>query len=294
MTDSAQETAMLTIESVTGTNFAYHRVPLTRWLDDMVALERRELELWGIAQHVDLLELTVSAVRKLKTELDARGLRVACVTPEQIMYPVNFASTDTAIIARTQRMFTNASELCAELGGDLVFLTPGWGWEGEPVHEAQQRAAAQLHGIAEHAAGLGLRCVLEALQRHESNLGVGIEQLSAVLDAVDSPALGVALDTVAMATSGEGIDDYFSRFGERVWHVHLVDGSPGGHRAWGDGDLPLVDYLTALRAAGYEGLLTPELFGAPYIYDPTAAHAANLASIRRAFERVDARAADIR
>ncbi|SFS00119.1 protein FrlC [Agrococcus baldri] len=285
---------MLTIDSVTGTNFAYHRVPLTRWLDDMVALERRELELWGIAQHVDLLELTVPAVRKLKGELDARGLRVACVTPEQIMYPVNFASADPAIIARTQRMFTNAAELCAELGGDLVFLTPGWGWEGEPVQDAQRRAAAQLHDIAEHAAGLGLRCVLEALQRHESNLGVGIEQLGAVLDAADAPALGVALDTVAMATSGEGIDDYFSRFGDRVWHVHLVDGSPGGHRAWGDGELPLVDYLTALRAVGYEGLLTPELFGTPYVYDPTAAHAANLASIRQAFERVDAGIAGIR
>lgn len=285
---------MLTIDSVTGTNFAYHRVPLTRWLDDMVALERRELELWGIAQHVDLLELTVPAVRKLKAELDARGLRVACVTPEQVMYPVNVASADPAIIARTQRMFTNASELCAELGGDLVFVTPGWSWEGEPIHDAQQRAAAQLHDIAEHAAGLGLRCVLEALQRHESNLGVGTEQLGAVLDAADAPALGVALDTVAMATSGESIDDYFSRFSDRVWHVHLVDGSPAGHRAWGDGELPLDDYLSELRAAGYDGLMTPEIFGTPYVYDPTAAHASNLATIRQAFERVDARTTGVR
>lgn len=282
---------MLCIDSVAGTNFAYHRVPLTHWLDDMVAMERRDLELWGIAQHVDLLELTVPAVRSLKAELSARGLRVACVTPEQVMYPVNVASDDPAIISRTQRMFRNAAELCAELGGDLVFVTPGWGWEGARIDEAQQRAAAQLHDIAEHAATLGLRCVLEALQRHESNLGVGVEQLAAVLKAADAPALGVALDTVAMATSGESIDDYFSRFGDRVWHVHLVDGSPGGHRAWGDGTLPLVEYLAALRAADYRGLLTPELFGAPYIFDPTAAHAGNLEIIRQAFERVDARGA---
>lgn len=285
---------MLTIDAVTGTNFAYHRVPLTRWLDDMVTLGRRELELWGIAQHVDLFDLSVPAVRALKAELDARELRVACVTPEQIMYPVNVASADPAIIARTQRFFRNASELCAELGGDFVFVTPGWGWEGEPIHDAQRRAAGQLHDIAEHAAGLGLRCVLEALQRHESNLGVGTEMLAAVLEAADAPTLGVALDTVAMATSGESIDDYFSRFGDRVWHVHLVDGSPGGHRAWGDGELPLVDYLAELRAVGYDGLLTPELFGTPYVYDPTAAHAANLATIRQAFEQVDARTAGIR
>lgn len=279
---------MLTIDSVTGTNFGYHRVPITRWLDDMVALERRQLELWGVAQHVDLFDLNLSTVRQLRRQVAERGLRVACVTPEQIMYPVNFASDDPTIIARTQHMFRNAAELTAELGGDFVFVTPGWGWEDEPIGDAQQRAAAALHEFADYAARLGLRCVLEALQRHESNIGVGIDQLDAVLRAADAPALGIALDTVAMATSGETIADYFARFGDRVWHVHLVDGSPAGHRAWGDGTLPLETYLRELRDVGFDGLLTPEIFGVPYIFEPKRAHSSNLSTIRAAFARLDA------
>lgn len=278
---------MITLDSVTGTNFSYHRVPITRWLDDMVTLGRRDLELWGIAQHVDLIDLTAADVHALRRELSARHLRVACVTPEQVMYPVNFATSDERIAQRTVQMFRNAAALCAELEGDFVFVTPGWGWEDEPIEEAQKRAAARLHAFAEYASGLGLRCVLEALQRHESNIGVGIEQLSTVLDAADAPNLGVALDTVAMATSGETVGDYFERFGERVWHVHLVDGNPAGHKAWGDGNLPLSEYLTKLREYGYDGLMTPEIFGAPYIYEPTAAHANNLAAIRAAFEQID-------
>lgn len=281
---------MLTIDAVTGTNFAYHRVPITHWLDDMVRLERKELELWGIAQHIDLLDLSVSKVRSLRNELRARELRVACVTPEQIMYPVNVASDDPDIVARTMRMFTNAVELCAELGGDFVFVTPGWGWEGESLDEARKRSAERLHAIAHCAESLGLRCVLEALQRHESNIAVGVDQLGIVHDMVDAPALGIALDTVAMATSHEEIGDYFSRFGDRIWHVHLVDGNPAGHRAWGDGNLPLVKYLTQLRSHGYDGLMTPEIFGAPYVYDPTTAHAKNLRAIRKAFELVSSAA----
>ncbi len=279
---------MLSIDSITGTNFAYHRVPLTRWLDDMAVLERRELELWGVSQHIDLFQLTVPSVRRLRQELDARELRLYCVTPEQIMYPVNVASDDPVIVEHTTRMFRNAAELCAELEGDLLFLTGGWGWEGEPIEAARERSAERIHEIAEYAEALGLRCVLEGLQRRESNLDVGLEQLGNLFDAADAPNLGIALDTVAMATSGEAIPDYFARFGDRVWHVHLVDGKPSGHLAWGDGELPLERYLTELREVGYDGLMTAEIFGADYSYDPTAAHTRNLSAIRDAFARVDA------
>jgi protein FrlC len=279
---------MISIDSITGTNFAYNKVPVTRWLDDMVALERTQLELWGVSQHIDLFNLTVPAVRRLRTELDARGLHLYCVTPEQIMYPVNFASDDPVIAETTMRMFRNAADLCSELDGSLLFVTGGWGWEGEPIDEPRKRSAERLHEIAEYAAGLGLRSVLEGLQRNESNLDVGLGQLGELLDAADSQHLGIALDTVAMATSGEGITDYFDRFGSRVWHVHLVDGSPSGHKAWGDGDLPLETYLKDLRAVGYDGLLTAEIFGATYTYDPTSAHTKNLSTIRDAFARVDA------
>lgn len=277
---------MISIDSVTGTNFGYNKVPMTRWLDDMVTLERTELELWGISQHIDLFNLTVSSVRHLRNELSARGLHLYCVTPEQIMYPVNFASDDPVIAETTMRMFRNAADLCAELGGKLLFVTGGWGWEGAPIGDARRRSAERLHEIAEYAGGLGLRSVLEGLQRNESNLDVGLTQLGDLFDATDSEFLGIALDTVAMATSNEGITDYFDRFADRVWHVHLVDGSPSGHKAWGDGNLPLDTYLTELRQAGYDGLLTAEIFGAAYTYDPTSAHKKNLAVIRDAFARI--------
>lgn len=279
---------MLSIDSVTGTNFAYEKFPLTDWLDDMVKLERKELELWGVSQHIDLFNLTVPAVRNLKRQLEERDLHVSVVTPEQILYPVNFASEDQVIIDHTERMFRNAAELTAELGGDIVFITPGWTWENSDLDEGRKRSAARIHDFVGYADKLGLRCVLESLQRYETNLVTNSNELAMVFDAIDAPTIGIALDTVAMATAGEGIHDYFNRFGDKIWHVHLVDGSPSGHRAWGDGNLPLTQYLKDLRDVGYDALMTAEIFGAVYTYDPFAAHGNNLTVIREAFESLGA------
>ncbi len=279
---------MLSLASVTGTNFAYQRFPLDYWLDDMVALERQQLEIWGMSQHVDLFELRKRDVDALRGKLEDRGLSVACITPESLMYPVNFASDDPVIREYTFSMFRNAADLAADLGASYVFVTPGWGWENQPVADAVARAAEGIQALCAYADRRGLRCVLEALQRHESNLAVDARQLDTVFRAVDAPNLGIALDTVAMATAEENMGDYFDRFGDRVWHVHLVDGNPSGHKAWGDGNLPLDDYLRDLRRFGYDGLMTAEIFGRPYIYEPTAAHRKNLTAIGAAFDRIDA------
>jgi protein FrlC len=279
---------VLSLGSVTGTNFAYQRFPLDYWLDDMVALERTQLEIWGMSQHIDLFELRAQDVDALRAKLDDRGLSAACITPESLMYPVNFASDDPVIREYTFSMFRNAADLAADLGASHVFVTPGWGWENAAIADAVARAADGIHAFCAYAEKKGLRCVLEALQRHESNLAVDSRQLETVFNAVDAPNLGIALDTVAMATASEAIGDYFGRFGDRIWHVHLVDGSPSGHKAWGDGNLPLDDYLRDLRRFGYDGLMTAEIFGRPYIYEPTAAHRQNLTAIGAAFDRIDA------
>ncbi len=38
-------------------------------------------------------QLTLADLRRVKRQLDERGLSVECFTPEQVMYPVNIASS---------------------------------------------------------------------------------------------------------------------------------------------------------------------------------------------------------
>ncbi|WP_043627349.1 sugar phosphate isomerase/epimerase family protein [Nonomuraea candida] len=249
------------LDRFTGSNFAYQHLPFERFLDDAADLGRQRLELWGIAPQLHVPELSDAGARAVRRAAESRGLSVACLTPEQVMYPVNLASPDTGLRARSVAMFRRAAELCAELGAGLLLLTPGRGFEDEPVADAWRRAADAIGEITAYAGTLGVTCVLEALQRAESNLVNDSRALARMISEIGAPNLGAVLDTVAMAVAGESVDDYFDALGDRVRHVHLIDGRPAGHLAWGDGELPLADYLEALERRGYGGLMTFELFG---------------------------------
>ncbi|MCK8478316.1 sugar phosphate isomerase/epimerase family protein [Microbacterium aurugineum] len=262
----------LDTSQITGTNFVYQNFSFERFLDDMVELGRQRIELWGIAQHFHVPVATADDVRRLGAQLAEREQSLYCLTPEQVMYPVNLGSDLEWLRASSLAMFRRAAEVTAELGGEVLFLTPGRGREDEDVADAWKRSVDGIQQVAEYASTLGVRCVVEALQRSESNLVFDLDALARLDTDVAHPNLTIALDTVAMATAGDTVADYYATFGDRVTHVHLVDGAPSGHRAWGDGELPLADYLRVLDEHGFSGMMSFEIFGAAYARDPLRAH----------------------
>lgn len=260
------------LDQVAGSNFSYQHLGFERFLNDMVALERTHVELWGIAPHLHIPLLDADDLARIRRMLAERQLRIACLTPEQVMYPVNLASSTPWLRESSVAMFRRAVEVCIELESPLLFLTAGRGCEDEPVADAWGRAVESIREVVEYAARHGVGCVLEPLQRTESNLVLSAADADRMLADVEEPTLGVTLDTVAMAAAGDTVADYVTRFGTRLKHVHLIDGRPTGHLAWGDGELPLGEYLTALRDAEYEGFMTVELFGdGRYARDPLPA-----------------------
>ncbi|GHC99583.1 TIM barrel protein [Zhihengliuella salsuginis] len=271
------------IDRVAGSNFGYQHLPLERCFDDLAGLGRTAVELWGIAPHAHVPWLDDAAARSIRAAAAARGLQVVCFTPEQVAYPVNLASPDPRLRAESLAMFRRAAELAIELGSDLLFLTSGRGGEDEPRASGWSRAVDGLGEVTGYAAELGLTCVLEPLQRVESNLVTTAADARRMLDDVAAPNLGVVLDTVAAAVAGDTVEDYFSLFGEHVRHVHLIDGAPAGHLAWGDGELSLAEIVAALENHGYAGHATVELFGdGRYAQDPRSALERSLAAIERA------------
>lgn len=262
----------LTAEQITGTNFVYQHFAFERFLDDMAELGRRRIELWGIAPHLHIPVATAEDVRRIGRQLAEREQQLHCLTPEQVMYPVNLGSDIAWLRDASLDMFRRAASITADLGGEILFLTPGRGREDEDAAEAWKRSVDGLQQVAEHAATLGVRCVVEALQRNESNLVFDLDSLVRLHADVAHPNLSIALDTVAMAAAGDTVEQYFDAFGDRITHVHLVDGAPSGHRAWGDGELPLADYLRVMGERGFTGMMSFEIFGAAYSREPFAAH----------------------
>ena len=270
------------LDQITGSNFSYQHLPFDRFLDDMVELGRERVELWCVAPQLHVPQLGNEEARGIRRRIADRGLAVHCLTPEQVMYPVNVASPSPWLRESSIAMFRRAAELCVELEAPLLFLTPGRGFEDEPTDAAWRRSVDAIGEIAAHAASLGVDCVLEPLQRIESNLVNDAATLARMLDEIAAPNLGAALDTVAMAVAGDTVDAYFAALGGRIRHVHLIDGKPNGHLAWGDGELPLGQYLEGLGRNGYDGCLTFELFGdGTYAFDPWPALEQSFAAVER-------------
>jgi protein FrlC len=262
---------MLNRNQLIGANFSFHHHPFRWTAEHLRAMGFDRMELWGIAPHLDLFHDSRAQLAAVKTILGDNGLSVRCFTPEQVLYPVNIASGDRSYREASVERFMRAADICAELGADYLFLTPGRGFESESRDIAFAHSVESINRIAEHARNLGVSCLLEPLQRLESNIVTNADELLELWRALDGDDIDVVLDLVAMATAGDTVGGYFERFGERIVHVHIVDGTPAGHLAWGDGNLPLGDYLAELGTHGFGGTLTFEPFGnGSYALDPVS------------------------
>lgn len=260
---------MPSVPEVIGSNFGFHHHSLDYFLDSMAELDLTAIELWTTASHFDFLGGGTAEVERVGQRLADRGIDVHCLTVEQVMYPINIAAPEPGLARRSADHFRRAADVAAAWGAPLLFLTTGRGMRDEPREAAWERSVAAVREIVEHAAGAGVTCVLEPLQPHESNLANNLQELSRFVADVGDDRVQVALDTVAMAAAGDTVDGYFAAFPGQVGHVQFVDGRPTGHLAWGDGELPLEDYVRDLLGQGYDGKVAFEVFGPPaYREDP--------------------------
>lgn len=271
---------MLKQEQLLGANFSFQHHPFRWTAEQLSKLGFRRMELWGVAPHLDLFHDNHQRLREVKSILDDCGLTVHCFTPEQVLYPVNIASGDKTYRHASVERFIHAADMAAELGAKYLFLTPGRGFENEERERAWAHSLESLNRIAGHARKAGLRCLLEPLQRLESNLVNDVADLDRMWRSLAADNVDLVLDLVAMSTADDSIADYVGRFGERLAHVHIVDGTPSGHLVWGDGHLPLEEYVATLNAADFAGTFTFEPFGnGAYALDPVAAWRRCLAAI---------------
>jgi protein FrlC len=78
---------------ICGSNFSYCRFTFDRFLNDMASLDLRAIEIWGVAPHLHVDEVSSADLRAIKQKISEHDLTMVCFTPEQILYPINIAAT---------------------------------------------------------------------------------------------------------------------------------------------------------------------------------------------------------
>lgn len=264
-------------------NIHYVYYSLEYFLATQERLGFQTIELWCAEPHVHLDHLSYADAKKLKTQISSHHLNLACITPENCVYPYQFAAADPDHFARSKAYFENGIRLAAELGCPRMAINSGWGNFDEPAADAWKRSVAMLSHLAAFAADKNVRLVMESLRPEESQLVTTLATNQKMIAEVGNPNLVPMVDTCAMGVAHETLDQWFAAYGERINHMHFIDGTPYGHLVWGDGTHNLKEFIAALNRHNYQGYLGQELTDGAYYADPAQVDAKNIAAFEPFF-----------
>ena len=165
------------------------------------------------------------------------------------------------VFARAERKF----DVMEELGCDLLMICSN---VAPDSLGGIDRAAADLHELGERAGKRGMRVAFEALAwgRHINDYRDAWEAVR----RANHPAVGLVLDTFHILARKTDLSAIRAIPRDRIFLVQMADAPllQMDYLSWsrhfrnfpGQGDLPLLDFMEALAATGYDGPLSLEIF----------------------------------
>ena len=278
---------MLSLKQFSAMNILHGRFSLEYFLDSMQEIGFENIEFWGAAPHYNYMESQKEQHELIKKRFRERDLKMICFTPEQCIYPFNIAAKEDLLRRMSVDYFLRCIEDAAGFGSPKIMVTSGWGNFDEPAEEAWKRSVDSMSTLLVKAEKEGVQIVYEILQPDESNLVTDLKTLERMMKNFDSPHMACCVDTVPMCRAGETLEDYFRAFGDGIQHIHLNDGAPAGHLAWGDGTQNLEEHLQILNRHHYRGYLTFETCDGKFALHPNEAFRQNIGAVKKALAKLD-------
>ncbi|MFM9900010.1 MAG: bifunctional sugar phosphate isomerase/epimerase/4-hydroxyphenylpyruvate dioxygenase family protein [Polaromonas sp.] len=220
----------------------------------------------------DLLQFagTPQDVRRMAEDL---GLRIDMFQPFR-----DFDASTPAQLARNLDRAERKFDVMAALGTPLLLVCSNV--QPDALGDVEQ-LAAQFHQLAERAGQRGMRIAYEALA-----WGTQVKRWSqawAVVERVNHPHLGLALDsfhTLALRDSPDGIAQlpgdklFFVQLADAPWVTTDVLTHSRHYRCFpGQGELEVARFTAAALDAGYTGPLSLEVFNDEFRAAPAPANA---------------------
>jgi sugar phosphate isomerase/epimerase len=179
---------------------------------------------------------------------------------------LSLTSPDEAVRRRTAEYLVELARACRDLGGELmVFGSPAQRRipAGKTKAEAADFAVDTFRRAAAGIADSGVRLCLEPLSPPEADFINTCAEATDILRRLDHPSFALHLDVKAMHTDDAPLPELIRRYGATAGHFHANDAN---RRGPGFGATDFVPIFAALRASGYAGWVSVEVFD--YTPDP--------------------------
>lgn len=267
--------------------YAMPDVPLEEAIPALADCGYQGIEICVGTRHEDALPAQVSAARRE----DLKGLLQA----EHMGMPALFLlgsayTTDPAQHEANLAHLAACAALARDLGMARPVLAMGFGGPKQEWETGSPRLIKLLRDIARVAEAEGFIFAGEA---HAGAMVDRSERVTAVLEAVGSPFVRFHFDIVHLFLAGEVISEAVARLVPYTAHTHITDAirNPDGSFRLvllGQGELDAVEYMSAMKAAGWDSYITLEvstMIWGQEGYDWRAAAQASYAALSGAFEK---------
>jgi D-psicose/D-tagatose/L-ribulose 3-epimerase len=189
--------------------------------------------------------------------LERHGLSLTSICG---MYPPerDLSSPDPTVRANGVRYIRRCAEVASDLGASIVIVVPGSVGRVAPfTDEAEdwELAVLSISEAADQATELGVRLVIEALNRYESYFLRTLENAARLVDDIGRDNVGLMADLFHMNIEDADLPSTLRRFAPLIWHVHLADSN---RRPPGLGHTDFAQVVATLKGTAYTGAMTME------------------------------------
>ncbi len=194
---------------------------------------------------------------------DGSGVGVAIHAP---FNDCNIASLNPGIRKESIKQVTNAIELCADVGGDVVVVHTGEYLFSEKSRENIKQAfdlqwglnIESLAAASKKAEELGINLCLENIGFEPKHMDHNVDDLLKIKAEINSPALKFCLD-IGHARLNNELPQAIEKLGGDIRHIHFTDnfGEFDDHFVIGEGDFDYSPHLDFFKS--FEHIMTLEV-----------------------------------
>ena len=247
----------------------YQRNPLEHCFMDAKEYGYDYIELWGGRPHAYAPDLKAGDINEVRRLIEKYEMPVLGYTPEHNAYPYNYMIGSEAQRRDAVDYLKLSLEMAKEMGAEFVLTSPANGGYLATYDQLWSRLEKNIQELGDYAAKLEIKLVVEALTPYESNFFTRANDLVELFRRVDNPYVVGMCDIVPPLVQHESIMAYFDKLGNKMDHMHIIDGENGSdtHMIPGEGNIPIKEMLYEMKRIGYDKTATLELV-TNYINEP--------------------------
>ena len=247
----------------------YQRNPLEHCFMDAKEYGYDYIELWGGRPHAYAPDLKAGDINEVRRLIEKYEMPMLGYTPEHNAYPYNYMIGSEAQRRDAIDYLKLSLEMAKEMGAEFVLTSPANGGYLATYDQLWSRLEKNIQELGDYAAKLEIKLVVEALTPYESNFFTRANDLVELFRRVDNPYVVGMCDIVPPFVQHESIMAYFDKLGNKMDHMHIIDGENGSdtHLIPGEGNIPIKEMLYEMKRIGYDKTATLELV-TNYINEP--------------------------